>query len=90
MVRHEHAIMRKAMIGEGELNSRNDVMPVQERGMQILGLYGQLGKASPRAPTDGRVMHTYMNNVARTIGAGSSEIQRSLISTRGLGLPSGR
>ena len=57
-------------------------------GLGIMGLYGQL-QASPRAPVRG-ILHTaYLFSIGDTIGAGTSEINRTVIATRGLGLPRG-
>jgi alkylation response protein AidB-like acyl-CoA dehydrogenase len=65
-----------------ELNQR-----IANAGTHILGLYGQLGEESKHAPQQGRVAFAYLHAVQATILAGTSEIQRNIIATRGLGLP---
>ena len=56
-------------------------------GMQILGLYGLLERRSKWAQLRGRIARNYLVTVANTFGGGTSEIQRLIIATRGLGLP---
>ncbi|MBI3743589.1 MAG: acyl-CoA dehydrogenase family protein [Chloroflexi bacterium] len=56
-------------------------------GMQMLGLKGQLNKSDSRAPLRGEVQHNLRQWVGWTIAGGTTEIQRSIIATRGLGLP---
>ena len=56
-------------------------------GLHILGLYGQLHPESPYARLRGRFERWYLISTAITIAAGTSEIQRNIIATRGLGLP---
>ena len=56
-------------------------------GMHLLGLYGQLAEGSKWAALDGRIQYEYLWTVGVTIYAGSNEIQRNIIATRGLGLP---
>ena len=58
-------------------------------GTQILGLYGQLKPECELAPLSGEFERLYRSAVMWTFGAGSSEIQRTIIALRGLGLPKG-
>jgi hypothetical protein len=55
--------------------------------MDILGPYGQLETGSQWTPLRAMAPRGYLDCVSATIGAGTSEIQRSIIATRGLGLP---
>jgi len=74
-----------------ELNQR-----ITNTGMKVAGLYGQLNwssKAGPGSavqrwtPNRGRFVRSYLGAVASTIAGGTSEINRNIIATRGLGLP---
>jgi len=67
-------------------------------GMQILGLYGQLGpvggnwkqmdeKKDKWARLGGRMKHLYLTTVCNTIAAGTTEVARNGLATMGLGLP---
>ncbi|GAB4331479.1 MAG: acyl-CoA dehydrogenase [Dehalococcoidia bacterium] len=57
--------------------------------MHIAGLHGQLNdREDPRA-MGGRLARFYMHSTTSPIGGGTSEIQRNIIATRGLGLPRG-
>jgi alkylation response protein AidB-like acyl-CoA dehydrogenase len=58
-------------------------------GMKLLGVYGQIADGSARTPLGGRMVRGYLAASASTIGGGTSEIQRNIIATRGLGLPRG-
>lgn len=60
---------------------------ITETGMEVLGLYGQLKEGSKWAPLAGRIEHFHRWSVVETIYGGTSEIQRSIIAQRGLGLP---
>ena len=62
---------------------------IASTGMSMLGLYGQLADPQEHAPLDGSVGKSYLQVVSSTIGGGTSEVQRNIIATRGLGLPRG-
>jgi alkylation response protein AidB-like acyl-CoA dehydrogenase len=75
----------------GELNQR-----IADTSIKVAGLYGQVerdGKAGEQAATNryapnrGRFVRAYLGSVASTIAGGTSEVQRNIIATRGLGLP---
>jgi alkylation response protein AidB-like acyl-CoA dehydrogenase len=65
-----------------ELNQR-----IAATGVNVLGLYGQLGRGSALAPNGGRNSYTWLRSVAYTIEGGTSEIQRNIVAQRGLGMP---
>jgi alkylation response protein AidB-like acyl-CoA dehydrogenase len=59
-------------------------------GTKVFGLYGNLWEGTERlSPLHARHTQTYVSAVVGTIAGGSSEIQRNIIATRGLGLPRG-
>ncbi len=76
---HEASIVK---VFNSELNQR-----IGRAGIQLLGLHGQLGPESPYARLHGRFEKLYLTSVGSTIAAGTSEIQRNIIASRGLGLP---
>jgi len=58
-------------------------------GVKITGNYGLLDIGSHRRVLDGRIGREWMDSISFTLRAGTSEIQRNIIATRGLGLPRG-
>ncbi len=58
-----------------------------DTGMQLMGSFGRLMEESPFVPIRGRLSWYYLHSFMTTIGAGTSEIGRSVIAQRGLGLP---
>ena len=78
---------REASIGK--LFGTEMIQRLMATGLQIMGLYGQLEKGSKWAPLQGRMERGYLLSFNGTIGGGTSEIQRNIIATRGLGLPRG-
>jgi len=56
--------------------------------MEILGPYGQLLNDSKLAPIRGLAVHSYLASKGYSLQAGTSEILKNVLATRGLGLPS--
>jgi alkylation response protein AidB-like acyl-CoA dehydrogenase len=54
--------------------------------VNVLGLYGGLSEGSKHAQIEAKMSMLYLSSVSATIAAGTSEIQRNIIATRGLGL----
>ena len=56
--------------------------------MNILGPYGQLVAGSKYAPIRGLAPHSYLASKGYSLQAGTTEIMKNVLATRGLGLPS--
>ena len=55
--------------------------------MDILGLHGQLLGDSKLVPFMGMAPHSYLGSKGYSLQAGTSEVLKNIIATRGLGLP---
>ncbi len=77
---HEASI---AKLFNTELSQR-----IARTAMRLVGMYGQL-RDPKTAPMKARASQGYLQTVASTIAGGTSEVQRGIVATRGLGLPRG-
>jgi len=56
-------------------------------GMKMIETHGLLFRGEKRAPLEGMIAQHYLYASTLTLQVGTSEIQRNIIATRGLGLP---
>ena len=56
-------------------------------GMEILGPYGPLTEGTRWTKLRGQMQHVYQTSLGHTIAGGTSEVLRTTVATRGLGLP---
>jgi alkylation response protein AidB-like acyl-CoA dehydrogenase len=61
---------------------------ISRTALKAIGPYGML-MAEGKAPFKGNLASSYVSSVSGTIAGGTSEIQRNIVATRGLGLPRG-
>ncbi|MEZ4501323.1 MAG: acyl-CoA dehydrogenase family protein [Dehalococcoidia bacterium] len=73
-----------AKLFTSELNQR-----ITLTTLRLYGLYGNLMDPNREEAGRGTVARDYLASVSSTIAGGTSEIQRNIIATRGLGLPRG-
>ena len=59
-------------------------------GMEMLGVFGPLREESRWSRLGGQIQHLYQTSLGHTIAGGTSEILRTTVATRGLGLPADR
>jgi alkylation response protein AidB-like acyl-CoA dehydrogenase len=82
MVPNYEGSMAKVFLSE--VNQR-----MARTGLGLYGLYGTLWDVSRPEAEAGDAALRYLASVSSTIAGGTSEIQRSIVATRGLGLPRG-
>ena len=75
------------MASIGKLFGSELSQQVTDLSTQLLGLHGQLMRGSKWAWRDGLIGETYLGSHQSRLIGGSSEIQRTTIAVRGLGLP---
>jgi 3-oxocholest-4-en-26-oyl-CoA dehydrogenase alpha subunit len=75
------------MASLGKVFSSELTQQITDLGTQLLGMHGQLMYGSRGAWMDGIIGQTYLTSHQSRLLGGSSEIQRTTIATRGLGLP---
>ena len=74
----------------GKLRISETLQAIARTGTRAFGLYSNLwDPEDERSPARAGFTQRYLTSLPHTIGAGTSEIQRNIIATRGLGLPRG-
>ena len=67
----------------GELKQR-----ISRTALKLVGSYGMLERGNGDwVPMNGQYANNYLDSTSSTVSAGTAEIQRNVIATRGLGLP---
>lgn len=78
---HEASMLQLSIFETTQRTARTEV--------RLYGLYANLWDDPKWSAREGQATRDYVSTVARTIAGGTSEIQRNVIATRGLGLPRG-
>ncbi len=77
---YEASILQLSIFETNQRTARTEV--------RLYGPYAGIWEG-PRSAREGRSARSYVSTVSSTIAGGTSEIQRNVIATRGLGLPRG-
>jgi len=85
----EHKMFALNETAMAKLLSTEMIYDLANAGMQVMGPYGELVSDSKYAALQGWFAHIYQESPHYKIAGGTSEIQRQIIATRGLGLPRG-
>lgn len=85
----EHKMFALNETAMAKLLSTEMLYDLANVGMQVMGPYGGLVPDSPYSEIHGWFAHMYQESPHYKIAGGTSEIQRQIIATRGLGLPRG-
>ena len=73
----------------GKMFSSEQGQEIHRVAVRAFGLHSQLWPGDGREVLDGQHIRGYIRSIPSTIAGGSSEVQRNIIATRGLGLPRG-
>ncbi|MEE9277901.1 MAG: acyl-CoA dehydrogenase family protein [Dehalococcoidia bacterium] len=84
VARGEHPNYEASMV---KIFSTELMQRLQNAGLRLLRLHGQLTPDEARAPINGEIERGYRAAVMPTFGAGSNEVMRNIIAQRGFGLP---
>ena len=83
----DNDLVADAEAGMAKVFASELLQRISQTGMRLEGLYGSLLPGSPRALLEGCVPDQYMADLSWTIAAGTSEVLRTSIATRGMGFP---
>ncbi len=78
-----------AEVSEAKAFSSKTQQKMANAAMKLLGSYGQLTEDSKYAPLQGIIQRWYLETFSFSLFGGTSEIQKTIVATKGLGLPRG-